>query len=203
MEYMKGALREELINQDPFTQFTEWFNEAKRVVLEPESMSLATATLHGVPSIRMVLMKGFDTRGLLFFTNSLSRKGHELSVNPVAAVNFYWKELEKQVTAEGRIVKASHLEADTYFDSRSLEAKLGAWASHQGESLSSRKELMDRFEFYKEKYHGKVVPRPPYWEGYRLIPSRFEFWQGREFRLHDRFAYSLKGHVWICERLSP
>lgn len=190
------------LKADPFLQFTAWFEDAKKRAIEPEAMALATATKEGHPSCRMVLLKGFDTRGFLFFTNSESRKGKEIAQNPKAAVTFYWSELERQIVAEGTVSLIPNEETNHYFESRPRLSQLGAWASLQDEVIPSRNALIERLDQASKKYEGSSIPRPPYWNGYRLLPTYFEFWQGREGRLHDRFRYILKDK-WIIERLSP
>lgn len=201
-EYQKHTLSLDALDPDPFKQFATWFEDAKNKEIDPGAMALATASSYGVPSCRMVLLKGWDERGFLFFTNSNSRKGREIAENPLASITFYWKELERQVIAEGKVSKVTDKESDLYFASRLRQSQLGAWASDQDQVLSSREELIERLRHEEEKYRGIEIPRPPYWEGYRIAPSRLEFWQGRENRLHDRFVYLLKG-TWQIERLSP
>lgn len=201
-EYQKHTLSLDGLDPDPFKQFASWFEDAKNKEIDPGAMALATASSYGVPSCRMVLLKGWDERGFLFFTNSNSRKGREIAENPLASITFYWKELERQVIAEGKVSKVTDKESDLYFASRLRQSQLGAWASDQDQVLSSREELIERLRHEEEKYRGIEIPRPPYWEGYRIAPSRLEFWQGRENRLHDRFVYLLKG-TWQIERLSP
>ncbi len=201
-EYRKYTLSLDDLDPDPFRQFTAWFEDARKFDPEPNAMALATSTLSGVPSSRMVLLKGFDERGFLFFTNSTSRKGQEISENPLASLTFYWKELERQIIAEGSVTKISAEESDQYFATRSRQSQSGAWASQQDASLSSRDKLIERVNRVEEKYKGVDIPRPPHWEGYRMAPIRFEFWQGRENRLHDRFAYQLTTH-WHITRLNP
>lgn len=188
---------------DPFKQFSLWYGEAKKACDEPEAMALATATKEGVPSCRMVLLKGCDSRGFLFFTNSESRKGKELAENPEAALSFYWRELDRQVTTAGSIIKITSEESDSYFETRPRLSQLGAWASHQDEVIASRDELLERLKLFTEKFEGKPVLRPPYWNGYRLVPKRIEFWQGMEGRLHDRFLYEREDDRWMTKQLSP
>lgn len=201
-EYQKHTLSLDDLNPDPFQQFADWFEEAKNLEIDPGAMALATASLSGIPSCRMVLLKGWDERGFLFFTNSTSRKGREIAENPVASVTFYWKELERQVIGEGVVTKVTSEEADLYFATRIRQSQLGAWASHQDEVLSSREELEERLKEEEVIYRGIEVPRPSHWEGYRIAPYRLEFWQGRENRLHDRFVYLLHGQ-WQIQRLNP
>jgi pyridoxamine 5'-phosphate oxidase len=201
-EYQKHTLSLDDLNPDPFQQFAGWFEEAKKIEIDPGAMALATASLSGLPSCRMVLLKGWDERGFLFFTNSTSRKGREIAENPLASVTFYWKELERQVIGEGKVSKITSEESDLYFATRLRQSQLGAWASRQDAVLSSREELTQRLLGEEEKYKGMEIPRPPHWEGYRIAPYRLEFWQGRENRLHDRFVYRFNGQ-WQINRLSP
>lgn len=202
-EYKKYILNRRDLHDNPIDQFNVWFEAAKKNTLEPEVMALATANLEAVPSCRMVLIKYWDDKGFVFFTNGESRKGKELHQNPVAMGTFYWKELERQVIIEGSVGPIPTFESDRYFASRSREAQVGAWASHQGKELDSRETLIERFNEFNERFADNPIPRPPYWEGYRLFPKRMEFWQGRENRLHDRFSYSLEDNNWIIKRLYP
>ena len=201
-EYQKNTLSLNELNVDPFQQFASWYEEAKKVEVDPGAMALATASLEGIPSCRMVLLKGHDKRGFLFFTNSNSRKGIEIAANPIASMTFYWKELERQVIIEGKVSKVSKEESDLYFATRHRQSQIGAHASRQDEVLSSREELESRVKRIEEKYKGIEVPRPPYWEGYLVSPYRLEFWQGRNNRLHDRFVYLLNER-WELNRLNP
>lgn len=202
-EYKKYTLTRSLLNHDPLDQFSLWFEEARNSVKEPEAMALATASIKGVPSCRMVLLKSWDKRGFVFFTNSKSRKGQELSQNPQACATFYWKELERQVIIEGTVAKIAPVESNHYFASRSRDSQIGAWASNQGQIIKDREELIGKFHEVKEKYKDQLIPRPSYWEGYCLSPRSIEFWQGREGRLHDRFHYQLENEIWSIKRLSP
>jgi pyridoxamine 5'-phosphate oxidase len=201
-EYQKNTLALHELDKDPIRQFSLWFAEAKKVCAEPEAMCLATASLSGIPSSRIVLLKGWDANGFLFFTNEGSRKGADLAQNPVAAVTFYWRELERQVNGQGSVERISEEESDLYFATRPRLSQIGAWASKQDAMLSSRDELIDQVAYYRNKFEGGPVPRPRYWRGYRINPSRLEFWQGRESRLHDRFVYVLN-NAWALSRLSP
>lgn len=198
------GIRERDLAADPVEMFRRWFAFAHKARLhQPNAFSIATATPEGVPSSRMVLLKGFDERGFVFYTNYESRKGGELAVNGRAAMLFFWSELHRQVRIEGTLAKVSREESERYFHSRPRGSQLGAWASHQSRPLASREELMGREKEFEQKYAGQDVPLPPYWGGFRVTPVRFEFWQGRAYRLHDRFIYtpSLKG--WTTQRLSP
>lgn len=202
-DYTKCLLSREDLKADPFAQFRKWYEEAVEAIEEPDAMQLATATKEGKPSCRTVLMKQYDARGFVFFTNYDSRKGRELEENPHAFGLFAWKELERQVSIEGQVEKIAREESEKYFSSRPRGAQLSAWASKQGQVLAERKELVSAYEFAEMQYTGKAVPLPPNWGGYRLIPARFEFWQGRSNRLHDRFSYRKEGSNWVIERLSP
>jgi pyridoxamine 5'-phosphate oxidase len=205
-EYSRETLDESAVARDPVEQFSKWFDEALRSNLpEPTAVALATAAPgpDGVarPSARMVLLKGFDARGFVFYTNYESRKGRELAVNPWASLVFFWAELERQVRVEGRIVKAGAGESDEYYRSRPLGARIGAWASPQSAPIS-KTGLMARAAEMGVR-HGLDPSRPPHWGGYRLTPDAFEFWQGRPSRLHDRIHYRLADGDWTIERLAP
>lgn len=191
---------------DPFQLFERWMAEASQSeIADANAMTLATATKDGRPSARIVLLKGIDGRGLVFYSNLESRKAEELAANPVAALLFHWKSLGRQVRVEGSITRASDAEADAYFASRLRISRLGAWASDQSRPLSSRSELERRLAEYEARYPGEDVPRPPYWGGYRLAPERFEFWQDMPYRLHDRLVFTRSGSVlgWTIGRLFP
>lgn len=203
-EYKLHRLDLKDLAASPFDQFQGWFDEARKgQVLEPTAFSLATATAKGIPSCRTVLMKEFNQEGLLFFTNKDSRKAQEIAVNPHAEAVFWWKELERQVLVEGWVAEVDQATVERYFSKRPRGSQLGTWASHQGQPLQNRKELEAAFEKFDKEYSNKTVPCPPYWGGYRLIPTAFEFWQGREDRLHDRYRYFLHHDQWAIKRISP
>ena len=203
-EYRSSTLDELDVDLNPFVQFDKWFQQTLNAqVPEPNAMVLATATPEGRPSVRMVLLKSFDERGFVFFTNYESRKSVELLLNAHAALLFYWQELERQVRIEGSVEKVSRKETEEYFQTRPPESKLGAWASKQSSVIPGRGVLEQKAADLKEKYRDQDVPAPPFWGGFRVQPTIFEFWQGRANRLHDRIRYTLSGGVWTIERLSP
>ncbi len=202
-EYMRAGLHEKDLAPDPFAQFGNWFDEALQSgIALPNTMTLATATKKGRPSARAVLLKGFDAHGFVFYTHYRSRKGRELEQNPQAMLLFCWEELERQVGIEGRVEQVSAAESDRYFASRPLGARLSAIVSPQSETVAGREDLETRLEEAAKRWRD-APPRPPHWGGYRLAPDRFEFWQGRRDRLHDRLCYRKSGGVWKIERLAP
>ncbi|MCX6144922.1 MAG: pyridoxamine 5'-phosphate oxidase [Ignavibacteriales bacterium] len=203
-EYSRHSLDELDVDLNPFVQFQQWFEQAVNAELpEPNAMALATATPDGRPSTRMVLLKGFDERGFVFYTNYEGRKSIDLAANPQAAVLFFWVELERQVRIEGTVEKTSKQESEEYFKTRPLESRLSAWASKQSSIIPSRSFLEQKMSDLEHRYGNREIPLPPFWGGFRIQPQVFEFWQGRENRLHDRVRYMRQGGVWQIERLSP
>ncbi|WZO98788.1 pyridoxamine 5'-phosphate oxidase [Isosphaeraceae bacterium EP7] len=204
-DYTRHTLDERGVDADPIAQLGVWLEEAVLAdVPEPNAMTLATATLDGHPSARIVLLRGLDRRGLTFYTNYDSRKGHELAANPHAAIVFFWPTQERQVRVEGRIDRAPAPESDAYFQSRPLASRLGAWASDQSQIIAGRDALEARYADLEKAHPDGDVPRPPHWGGYLLAPTAIEFWQGRASRLHDRLRYELDGEGrWSLQRLSP
>ncbi len=203
-EYLNEDLVEKKTPKNPLTLFQKWFNEAlKAEVIDVTAMALATVSKRGIPSNRIVLLKGLDQRGFVFFTNFQSQKGRELAGSPVASLLFFWPQLVRQVRIVGKVVKVSTKESDVYFKTRPRGSQLGAWASEQSETVPNRDFLEKCMKALEEKYQGKVIPRPPYWGGYLVIPRSIEFWQGRPNRLHDRLRYVRQGQSWRRERLAP
>ncbi|WP_447642352.1 MULTISPECIES: pyridoxamine 5'-phosphate oxidase [Chitinophagaceae] len=203
-DYQLKTLNESDIVKDPFEQFNVWWEEAvKSEIDEVNAMTLATVGLDGIPSARIVLLKAFDTDGFEFFTNYESQKGKELVANPNAAMVFFWKELQRQVRIQGKVEKVSPAESDRYYNSRPYSSRIGAWSSPQSTPIVGRTILEENVAKYAAQYSNEV-PRPPFWGGFRLVPSLFEFWQGRSSRLHDRFQYRLtENKSWNIERLAP
>lgn len=192
---------------EPFARFGEWMERAMAAgVAEPTAMALATADAEGRPSVRMVLLKGFDERGFVFYTNTESRKARELAANPHAALCLFWQPLELQVRIEGPVQRVTDAEADEYYASRARGSRIGAWASRQSQPLPSYDELMARVQEYEAQFTGDDIPRPPYWSGFRLDPQRIEFWQGRPSRLHERERFDREpadGERWAVQKLYP
>jgi pyridoxamine 5'-phosphate oxidase len=202
-EYMRAGLHERDLDPDPLLQFRGWFEEALRSgIALPNAMTLATATKEGHPSVRTVLLKGFDARGFVFYSNYRSRKGRDLEENPQAMLLLCWKELERQIGVEGGITRVSASESDEYFASRPLGSRLSAIISPQSEVVASREALEAKLEEASKRWRD-APPRPRDWGGYRLAPERFEFWQGRQDRLHDRLCYQRSASGWKVERLAP
>jgi pyridoxamine 5'-phosphate oxidase len=191
------------LDPNPLEQFGTWFHQAEDVVRAPEAMAIATTSSGGAPSVRMVLLKGFDERGFVFFTGFESRKGRELAENSRAALLFYWDPLGRQVRIEGDVARVAREESDEYFHSRPRSAQLAALASRQSEVLADRGELESRYAALERELDGRDVPLPDAWGGFRLVPDAYEFWQHRENRMHDRFRYRRDGPEWTIERLSP
>ena len=202
-EYMRSGLSETQADPDPVRQFERWFEDALRARLPlPNAMTLATVTPSGAPSARIVLLKGVERGGFLFYTNYLSRKGRELERRAAACLLFLWSELERQVRIDGAVRKVTPEESDAYYATRPLGARLSAWASAQSETVDKR-DLLEKAMAEARRRHGERPPRPPHWGGYRVEPQEIEFWQGRSDRLHDRLLYRRAGDSWTIERLSP
>ena len=201
--YERAELSEDASHADPLKQFDQWIGEAIAAeVPEPNAMTLATVASNLRPSTRVVLVKGYDERGIVWYTNYESRKGLELAGNPFAALQFHWVELERVVRIEGTVEKTSAQESDAYFDSRPLDSRIGAWASPQSQVIASRAVLVANAAKFGAQFMLKP-PRPPHWGGYRLVPDEWQFWQGRKSRLHDRLRYRRAGDAWVRERLAP
>jgi pyridoxamine 5'-phosphate oxidase len=201
--YEKAELSEDASAADPLQQFERWLNEAiHSEVPEPNAMTVATVASNMRPSTRVVLIKGYDARGIVWYTNYDSRKGQELAGNPFAALQFHWVELERVVRIEGRMEKISEADSDAYFHSRPLDSRIGAWASPQSQVIDGRTVLVTNAARYAAQFLLNP-PRPPHWGGYRLVPDEWQFWQGRKSRLHDRLRYRLSEGDWTRERLAP
>lgn len=192
------------MDKNPIQQFREWFGEATAAGLTlPEAACLSTVSPEGLPEGRMILLKGADEGGFVFYTNLESAKARSLEAHPHAALTFYWEPFRRQVRIQGKVTLVSDAEADAYFRSRPRDSQLGAWASHQSEPLDSSETLGRRYGEFEKKFMGQEVPRPPHWGGYRIIPETVEFWIERPHRLHDRFLYTRQGSGWVITRLSP
>ena len=203
-EYASRSLDESTIATDPIEQFRTWFDEAlKSEILDANAMAVATVSAEGVPSARTLLLKDIDARGLVFFTHYNSPKGNDLLANPRASLLFYWAPLERQVRVTGDVERVPAAESDGYFASRPRDSQIAAWAAHQSSELPDRATLERRYEEIAAKYQGQDVPRPPDWGGFRVVPTRVEFWQGRPKRLHDRVVYLKEGGGWRRARLAP
>ncbi len=204
-DYKLHSLNEADMAANPIDQFTRWWDDAvKSEIDEVNAMTLATATMNGLPSARIVLLKGYDMRGFTFFTNYQSHKGRELEQNPRASLVFFWKELERQIRIEGMVEKLPAAESEAYFQSRPPGSRIGAWASPQSTVIADRAVIENNVAAFEKKFNTGDVPRPEHWGGYLVKPVNIEFWQGRSNRLHDRIKYVLQmGHKWHIERLAP
>lgn len=206
-EYIRDGLSEAQADADPVRQFATWFDQAAQTNTgdgyEPNAMTLATATPEGVPSARIVLLKGFDEQGFVFYTNYMSQKGIELERNAHAALVFHWPQLERQVRIDGTVTRVSRTESEAYFRTRPRGSQVGAWASQQSEPVDSRETLERAVARYEAEYAAGDVPRPPHWSGYRVVPDRIEFWTDRRDRLHDRELFERDGEGWKVSRLQP
>lgn len=203
-DYQKGSLDESDVDRNPYEQFKKWLDEAvTSEVPEPNSMSLATVDASGKPHVRIVLLKGIDERGFIFYSNYDSDKGSQMDVNPNISLCFLWKELERQVRISGKVTRLDREESEEYFKSRPRMSQLGALASNQSEEIESRAVLEERFSSFEAKYEGKEIPMPEQWGGYMVEPTEIEFWQGRRSRLHDRIVFSQDNSNWKIKRLSP
>ena len=202
-DFASHELLESTIAADPFEQFRSWLDDALASdVIDANAMTVATVGPDGKPSVRVVLLKGYDQNGFVFFTNYGSKKGTDLIGNPNTVFHFFWPQLDRQIGIYGSVVRTSREESAEYFNSRPVDSRNGAWASAQSSVIASREELEQRFSEFKEKF-GDNVPLPDFWGGFRLTPIKFEFWQGRQNRLHDRIVYNLDGDAWTISRLSP
>lgn len=202
-DFAAEELLESAMAADPVQQFAKWMNDVlKANVLDPNAMTISTVGLDNKPTARVVLLKDFDENGFVFFTNYGSKKAADLAVNPNTVMSFFWPQLSRQVMIHGRVEKTSREESEEYFNSRPVDSRLAAWASAQSSEIASREYLEQRFAKFREKF-GDNVPLPSFWGGYRLTPDRFEFWQGRQNRLHDRICYERSGVDWSMVRLSP
>jgi pyridoxamine 5'-phosphate oxidase len=204
-EYSKASLDVSTVNPDPIIQFEKWFSEALQAQLtEPNAMHLATVNEQGKPSSRIVLLKGIENKKFIFYTNYQSKKGKELDANPNCALTFFWPELERQVRIEGIAQRVDLQISEEYFQSRPRGSQIGAWSSPQSSVIQNRSLLDDRVEQIEKKFQGlEILPKPQQWGGYQIVPTLFEFWQGRPNRLHDRIEYTIEGGAWNMYRLAP
>ena len=203
-DYSSRELLESTVPTDPFAQFSTWMNEAiNSEVLDANAMTVSTVDADGRPSSRVVLLKGFDHSGVVFFTNYESKKASDLDSNSNISLHFFWPDLQRQVSISGTAAKTPREESEAYFASRPVDSQIGAWASKQSTVLRNRRELEDRVAEVRMRFDGKEIPCPPFWGGFRVIPDKFEFWQGRQNRLHDRIVYERKDGAWEIVRLSP
>jgi pyridoxamine 5'-phosphate oxidase len=203
-DFTKGQLHERDLQPNPFLQFKTWMSQAlASEISEVQAMTLSTVRADTRPESRIVYLREFDEQGYCFYTNYNSSKGKNLAQNPNVSLNFFWKELERQVRIEGSVEKVSAEQSDSYFNARPYDSKIGAWASAQSSKLNSREELEEKISNLKKQFTVDTIKRPEFWGGYRVVATRYEFWQGRQSRLHDRFAYELQLGNWKIDRLSP